>query len=478
MDSVPAAAGRPHLGVLTALAGLVLLAFVVLLLWLSWGRPRVEDVAEPARALALVVSRTLDLDEAVAGVPAWERRLWALAFNDRGQDLAEGLAWYAELAAVSRDPQVDLHLAVLEAEAGHLERVRRTLEEWQRRGGTFARWADLVGVAYLGATPDPARTPGLGAALGRLGGGDWFSDRLALRWAERTGDAALTADAAAALAARGGALLLRLRWLVAAQVTLLAAGGVALALVARRRGVLRLGPAVLPPPWRGRAGIVVLVRGGALAAILIVGVALWTHADPEGPWARVVLGTATNLAFVPLVVLARRRLLAPAGLHLRAGLGLALLPGAARALAVATLAVLAAGNAGELAVGLAARGLSVSSHWSEWFDPDLAWGAPPALAATLLGTVVLTPVLEELAFRGLLFATLRRRLPLVAAAPASAAVFALAHGYGVLGFLAVFWSGLVWAVAYEKTGSLLPSIAAHAVDNLGASLSVLLALRG
>ena len=197
MDSVPAAAGRPHLGVLTALAGLVLLAFVVLLLWLSWGRPRVEDVAEPARALALVVSRTLDLDEAVAGVPAWERRLWALAFNDRGQDLAEGLAWYAELAAVSRDPQVDLHLAVLEAEAGHLERVRRTLEEWQRRGGTFARWADLVGVAYLGATPDPARTPGLGAALGRLGGGDWFSDRLALRWAERTGDAALTADAAA-----------------------------------------------------------------------------------------------------------------------------------------------------------------------------------------------------------------------------------------------------------------------------------------
>src|SRR3990170_3118058 len=178
MDSVPAAAGRPHLGVLTALAGLVLLALVILLLWLSWGRPRVEDVAEPARALALVVSRTLDLDEAVAGAPAWERRLWALAFNDRGQDLAEGLAWYAELAAVSRDPQVDLHLAVLEAEAGHLERVRRTLEEWQRRGGTFARWADLVGVAYLGATPDPARTPGLGAALGRPGGGDWFSDRL------------------------------------------------------------------------------------------------------------------------------------------------------------------------------------------------------------------------------------------------------------------------------------------------------------
>jgi len=47
----------------------------------------------------------------------------------------------------------------------------------------------------------------------------------------------------------------------------------------------------------------------------------------------------------------------------------------------------------------------------------------------------------------------------------------------VLGFAAVFWSGLLWAWAYERTRSLLPSIASHAADNLMASLSVLLALR-
>ena len=143
-----------------------------------------------------------------------------------------------------------------------------------------------------------------------------------------------------------------------------------------------------------------------------------------------------------------------------------------------TLALLAAGALGEVGLGLVARGLGVAAHWSEWFDPELAWGTTPILAAALADVVILTPVLEEIVFRGLLFATLRRRLPLAAAAPASAAVFALAHGYGLLGFLAVFWSGLLWAVAYEKTGSLLPSIAAHAVDNLGASLSVVLALRG
>ena len=64
------------------------------------------------------------------------------------------------------------------------------------------------------------------------------------------------------------------------------------------------------------------------------------------------------------------------------------------------------------------------------------------------------------------------------AAGLSAAIFAIAHGYGVLGFAAVFWSGLLWAFAYERTGSLLPSIAAHAADNLMAALGVILALRG
>ena len=115
MDSVPTAAKRPPVGVLTALAGLVLLGFVAMMLGLSYGGARLEGMAAPERALALVVSRSLDLDEAVARTPAWERRLWGLVFNERAEDLAEGVAWYAELAAISLDALVDLHLAVLEA---------------------------------------------------------------------------------------------------------------------------------------------------------------------------------------------------------------------------------------------------------------------------------------------------------------------------------------------------------------------------
>jgi membrane protease YdiL (CAAX protease family) len=100
------------------------------------------------------------------------------------------------------------------------------------------------------------------------------------------------------------------------------------------------------------------------------------------------------------------------------------------------------------------------------------------VAATIFDTVVLTPVFEEIIFRGLLFATLRRRFGTGTAAVLSASIFAIAHGYGVLGFAAVFWSGLLWALAYERTGSLLPSMAAHAADNLMASIGVILILRG
>ena len=142
------------------------------------------------------------------------------------------------------------------------------------------------------------------------------------------------------------------------------------------------------------------------------------------------------------------------------------------------LAVLALGQAGQWGIDTVARTLDLSSHWTEWFEPDLAWGGRAVVVITLVDVVVVTPLFEELLFRGLLFATLRRGLGAPGAVVLSAAIFALAHGYGVLGFASVFWSACLWAWAYEKTGSLWPCIAAHAVDNLAASLSVLLVLRG
>ena len=45
------------------------------------------------------------------------------------------------------------------------------------------------------------------------------------------------------------------------------------------------------------------------------------------------------------------------------------------------------------------------------------------------------------------------------------------------GFAAVTWSGMVWALGYERTRSLLPGMLAHAGSNLLATSSFLLLLR-
>ncbi len=477
MDSVPLAPERRHIGVATVFAALVLLAFVGVMVWLHHGASRVEEVAEPERALAAVVGRTLDLDDGLARAPAWERRLYALLVGSRAEDLAQAIVWYDELEALSPDPGVDLCLAILEGEAGRLDRLRRRVRAWELRERPLPALAGLVRAAYLdgAADPGPAARPMLNAALGP----GWFRDRLALALAARAGDGALAAAAGAELAERGRRLLWRLRAFALAQAAIFAAGVVALARLVRRRGArARPGSAALPPPWSGRDGAVVLIRGGAVGAVLMTAFFL-VPADGAGRSAvRVALATAANLAFVPVLLMARRRLLRPAGVGLAAGFGLAPSRRDLGTLAAVLFAVLALGQAGGWGIDFTARALGLSSHWTEWFEADLAWGGRLVVGVTLLDVVALTPVLEELLFRGLLFATLRRGLGVPAAAVASAAVFAVAHGYGTLGFASVFWSACLWAWAYEKTGSLWPCIGAHAVDNLGASLSVLLVLRG
>jgi len=79
--------------------------------------------------------------------------------------------------------------------------------------------------------------------------------------------------------------------------------------------------------------------------------------------------------------------------------------------------------------------------------------------------VVLAPVFEELIFRGILFTTLRTKFGFATSMVVSGFIFALAHGYGVIAFLSVLWSGCLWAWTYERTGSVIPGMVAHAVNN-------------
>ena len=464
----------------TLLSGAILLLFAGWMTWVHITQPRIDAVAAPEEALALVVSRGMDLNEGLRRISAWERRLHQLISADGSDDLKQAIAWYEELAERSDDPKVDAHLAILYGEAGNTDRVGKLTAAWTGDGGMLAVLAPIVNTAYLGGVDadEDAERDGLREAL--VDG--WFRDRLALAWATRVGDASLRAEANQSLETSARTLLGRARALAAMNVTMVGAGVVALVAIWRRRhrpGALTVGRAALPPPWPGKLGVIVLIRGGAGAALVIV--VLLFLSGLFGSWFDLdhpMLEAITwPLMYVPLLLLVQNFLLAPAGIGFRDALGLRLVPGAGPRVVMIGVALVAAGALFTTLITLGGSRLHLTSHWSEWFDEELAFGDPLAVVASLAGAVVFAPLFEEIVFRGILFATLRRGMGAGPAIVTSGVVFAFAHGYGALGFVDVLWSGVLWAWAFERTGSVLPGMMAHALTNLMVSVTVLTLLR-
>jgi membrane protease YdiL (CAAX protease family) len=92
---------------------------------------------------------------------------------------------------------------------------------------------------------------------------------------------------------------------------------------------------------------------------------------------------------------------------------------------------------------------------------------PSDIVALAVLVAVIVPIGEEIFFRGLTYGALRHRLGRHAAVAASAAFFALAH-LQLVEFLPIFILGAILAYLYEYTGSLVPGMIAHAVNNLAA----------
>lgn len=84
----------------------------------------------------------------------------------------------------------------------------------------------------------------------------------------------------------------------------------------------------------------------------------------------------------------------------------------------------------------------------------------------ILLIVIAAPIGEEVCFRGMLFGGLRTRLPRIAAALVSGLVFGALHattGLSAVPPLIVF--GFVLALLYERTGSIVPGILLHMLNN-------------
>ena len=96
----------------------------------------------------------------------------------------------------------------------------------------------------------------------------------------------------------------------------------------------------------------------------------------------------------------------------------------------------------------------------------------------LLAGIVVAPVVEEIFFRGFLFAGLRGRYGWQRAALISAALFALIH-VQPLAVPPIFILGLIFAFLYQRSGSIWPAIAMHVSTNaLGLGAAYLVAKMG
>ncbi|MCA9668388.1 MAG: CPBP family intramembrane metalloprotease [Myxococcales bacterium] len=116
---------------------------------------------------------------------------------------------------------------------------------------------------------------------------------------------------------------------------------------------------------------------------------------------------------------------------------------------------------------------AVVATTSQVLDSLIPWFAGPAgyaasldagAAALILHIALLAPIAEEAAFRGLIYRQLRQRISPVWATVISATIFAVMHG-NLHQALWAFGLGVVTAIAYERTGSLLAPILVHALFN-------------
>jgi membrane protease YdiL (CAAX protease family) len=102
---------------------------------------------------------------------------------------------------------------------------------------------------------------------------------------------------------------------------------------------------------------------------------------------------------------------------------------------------------------------------------DVAEDLGPVAVQVLL-IAVAAPVCEETCFRGFLFGGLRTRLPRLAAALISALIFGGLHATtGISAVPPLIFFGFVLALLYERTGSIVPGILLHVLNNSVALLA-------
>jgi membrane protease YdiL (CAAX protease family) len=122
------------------------------------------------------------------------------------------------------------------------------------------------------------------------------------------------------------------------------------------------------------------------------------------------------------------------------------------------------------------RLLGIEQNQAEQFP--ISAGDVLGQALVMIAATAIAPIGEEFFFRGYVFHALKYDLGKVAAYVGSAALFSAVHIFGVTQgapalLIPLFFGGLLLAWAVDYTGSLLPSIIAHGINN-GVAMALLL----
>ena len=169
-----------------------------------------------------------------------------------------------------------------QAEAGHVSQALLSAHEWASAEDPLPQFADLVTAAYgEGPVHDADQYVLWQAKAAEALPSGWFYDRLAERLARRANDAALMARIQEQSAVRVDRQFVRSHRLTLVELGAMAVGTVVCALLWFRRNepssIVRLHEPGVPPPWPGGIGAAVLLRGGAIGAMLTALFLLYRH---------------------------------------------------------------------------------------------------------------------------------------------------------------------------------------------------------
>lgn len=119
--------------------------------------------------------------------------------------------------------------------------------------------------------------------------------------------------------------------------------------------------------------------------------------------------------------------------------------------------------------------LGVELHEQDLVGIFAATKSPLLLGSMIVLAIVIAPVTEELIFRAGIFRYLRTRFPRWAALLVPALLFAALHG-NLASFAPLTVLGIIFSLAYERTGSIAVPMIAHGLFNLNTIVLILAGL--